>query len=341
MIITFGQATVSVITGLYGPPSNLGTGVCILLVIQLFVAGMVVILLDELLQKGYGLGSGINLFIATNICETIVWQAFSPSTYNQGKGIIPWFLMILFCGVGPEFEGAFVALFHLLATRKNKSKALYDAFFRSNLPNISNLLATGLIFVTVIYLQGFRVEIPVKSSRLRGSRGSFPVKLFYTSNMPIMLQSALTSNIFMISQMLYNKFPDNFIIRLVGVWEPHEGSSQFFATSGFAYFMTPPHSFVEAFKDPVHFAVYVFFMLGMCALFSTTWIEVSGSSPRDVAKQLKEQQTVIAGHRENSMYQVLKKIIPQAAMVGGLVIGLLSVFADLMGISQNTFTFCF
>ena len=36
-------------------------------VIQLIVAALIVILLDELLQKGYGLGSGINLFIATNI----------------------------------------------------------------------------------------------------------------------------------------------------------------------------------------------------------------------------------------------------------------------------------
>ena len=55
-------------------------------VLQLFVAGIVVLLLDELLQKGYGLGSGISLFIATNICETIVWKAFSPATLNTGKG---------------------------------------------------------------------------------------------------------------------------------------------------------------------------------------------------------------------------------------------------------------
>lgn len=53
---------------------------------QLFVAGMIVLLLDELLQKGYGLGSGISLFIATNICETIVWKAFSPTTVNTGRG---------------------------------------------------------------------------------------------------------------------------------------------------------------------------------------------------------------------------------------------------------------
>ncbi len=62
--------------------------ICCLL-LQLFVAGMIVLLLDELLQKGYGLGSGISLFIATNICETIVWKAFSPTTVNTGRGKKP------------------------------------------------------------------------------------------------------------------------------------------------------------------------------------------------------------------------------------------------------------
>ena len=38
-----------------------------LLIIQLIVAALIVILLDEPLKKGYGLGSGINLFIAINI----------------------------------------------------------------------------------------------------------------------------------------------------------------------------------------------------------------------------------------------------------------------------------
>ena len=86
MIITLGQAIVYVMTGMYGDPSNIGPGVCLLIIIQLFIAGLIVLLLDELLQKGYGLGSGISLFIATNICETIVWKAFSPATVNTGRG---------------------------------------------------------------------------------------------------------------------------------------------------------------------------------------------------------------------------------------------------------------
>ena len=84
--MTLGQAIVSVVSGFYGPPKEIGAGICLLLVLQLFIAGLIVLLLDELLQKGYGLGSGISLFIATNICENIIWKAFSPTTYNTGKG---------------------------------------------------------------------------------------------------------------------------------------------------------------------------------------------------------------------------------------------------------------
>ncbi|RRT77287.1 hypothetical protein B296_00025439 [Ensete ventricosum] len=57
---------------MYGSVSQLGTGNAILIILQLFFAGIIVICLDELLQKGYGLGSGISLFIATNICTNLV-----------------------------------------------------------------------------------------------------------------------------------------------------------------------------------------------------------------------------------------------------------------------------
>lgn len=205
MVIALGQGTVYVLTGLYGSPSSLGAGVCLLLILQLVSASLIVILLDELLTKGYGLGSGISLFIATNICESIVWKAFSPNTVNTGRG--------------PEFEGAIIALFHLLFTWNDKTRALKEAFYRDRLPNIMNLLATVAVFAAVIYLQGFRIEIPIKSSKMRGQRGTYPVKLFYTSNMPIMLQSALTSNVFLVSQMLASRFPENLLVRLLGVWE--------------------------------------------------------------------------------------------------------------------------
>lgn len=56
--------------------------------------------------------------------------------------------------------------------------------------------------------------------------------------------------------------------------------------------MSPPHTIKEALIDPIHTALYVAFVVSACALFSKTWIEVSGSGPREIAKQLKDQQMV-------------------------------------------------
>ncbi len=43
-------------------------------------------LLDELLQKGWGFGSGISLFIAAGVAQTIWWNALAPlGPLSDGK----------------------------------------------------------------------------------------------------------------------------------------------------------------------------------------------------------------------------------------------------------------
>ena len=44
-------------------------------------------------------------------------------------------------------------MFHLLATRTDKVRGLREAFYRQNLPNLMNLLATIFVFGIVIYFQ--------------------------------------------------------------------------------------------------------------------------------------------------------------------------------------------
>jgi len=316
MIITICQGTAYVLSGMYGDVKELGFGNTTLIIIQLFFAGVVVLVLDELLQKGYGLGSGISLFIATNICENIVWKAFSPTTINTGRGT--------------EFEGAIIALFHLLITRTDKVRALKEAFYRQNLPNCTNLLATALVFCVVIYFQGFRVDLPVKYQKQRGQPGSYPIKLFYTSNIPIILQTALVSNLYFLSQLLYKRFSDNILVNLLGRWQDG-GSGQSLPVGGLAYYISPPVNTADIFADPFRTCFYVAFVLTACTLFSKTWPEVSGSSAKDVAKQLRDQQMTMRGHRDTSLEKELQRYIPTAAAFGGLCIGALSVTADFMG----------
>lgn len=131
-------------SGAYGAPSKLGAGNCLIILLQLSFSGVIVSLLDDLLNKGYGLGSGISLFIATNICENIIWKSFSPMTLSTQSGT--------------EFEGSVINLIYLLFTKPGLA-GLYNAFYRTSAPNLNNLLATILVFLVVIYFQGFKNEI--------------------------------------------------------------------------------------------------------------------------------------------------------------------------------------
>jgi len=309
--ITLMQATMYVYSGMYGSPSQMGTGNCVAIIAQLFTAGVLVLLLDDLL-KNYGMGSGINIFIATNICEQIIWKSFSPTTFNTGRG--------------PEFEGALIATFHKLITRQDKMVALREAFYRTNLPNLTNLMSTIVVFLIVIYVQGFKVELPIRSNRQRGTTGgTFPIKLFYTSNIPVILQTAVVSHMFFFSKMLYARYGSNLIVQFFGTWVGNK------ATGGLAYYLTPPDGFGAILVEPLHFGLYVLFVLGTCAGFSVLWLEISNQSSTHVAKQLEAQGLVISGFRSQGVVKVLDRYIPIAAAFGGICIGTLSIFADLMG----------
>ena len=85
-------------TGMYGEPSDIGASVCLLIIVQLFVAGLILLLLlDELLQKG----SGISLFIETSARRSSGRASPQPPSTPAGS-----------------------PLYHLLATRQDEVRAL-------------------------------------------------------------------------------------------------------------------------------------------------------------------------------------------------------------------------
>ena len=75
----------------------------------------------------------------------------------------------------------------------------------------------------------------------------------------------------------------------LGVWND-AGAGRAYPIGGLCYYLSPPETLGSILTDPIHAVLYISFMLGSCAFFSKTWIDVSGSSAKDVAKQLREQQ---------------------------------------------------
>ena len=77
--------------------------------------------LDEILSKGYGLSSGISLFIVTDISENIMRKSFGPFTVPSERGI--------------EYKGAIINTANLLMMKKINVEAIHRAFYRNNAPN--------------------------------------------------------------------------------------------------------------------------------------------------------------------------------------------------------------
>lgn len=182
-------------------------------------------------------------------------------------------------------------------------------------------------------LQNLKVEMKLMSRKVRGYRVPYQIKLFYTGNIPIILQMLFVQNIYFIAQILQSKFRGNFIVGLLGKWKDFDMAGHQAPIGGLAYYITPPQSLYDIQKDPVHAVVYIIFMMGSCAFFSRMWIDISGTSSRDIAKQLMGQDLFIEGMKENNEAMViyLNRYIPIAASFGGCCIGALTIFADFMG----------
>ena len=317
ILMTVGEAVAYVISGMYGDVRELGAGNSILIILQLFVAGMIVITLDELLQKGYGLGSGISLFIATNICETIVWKSFSPTTINTGRGTE---------FEGPSSRSSTSSLAADTVSRRAQGGLLPPEPAQHHQPDVDRghlprrHLLPGLPrrpSVKYRHSVACRARTRSSSSTRRTCRSS--------------CRRRLVSNLYFLAAPVQG-YLNNFLVCLFGKWKDEEtGGPRAAPRGGLVYYISPPSSISEVLDDPLHAVIYLAFILVACALFSKTWIEVSGSSAKDVAKQLRDQQMVMKGHRDSSLAKELNRYIPTAAAFGGMCIGALTVVADFMG----------
>ncbi|KAG7819538.1 hypothetical protein KL928_002212 [Ogataea angusta] len=63
------------------------------------------------------------------------------------------------------------------------------------------------------------------------------------------------------------------------------------------------------------------------------WSNISGSSGRDIAKQFKEQDITLIGHRDTAVGKELGKIIPVASTTGALIVSVVVCSVEALGLS--------
>ena len=71
----FTEALVYVLSGVYGAIQSIGAGNGILIVMQLLTVGIILVLLEDAHQKGYGITSSfVSLAMVLNTCSEVIWQ---------------------------------------------------------------------------------------------------------------------------------------------------------------------------------------------------------------------------------------------------------------------------
>jgi len=286
---------------------------------QLIGASIIVMFMEELIQKGWGIGSGISLFIACGVAQQILWCLFSPLAAGDGGmiGIFPFIIQQAQLGMLFEWTG------------------FMDVFFRSNqLTSIFVLLLTIAILLILVYTQGMKVEIPIVSTKYRGFAATYPIKLMYVSNIPVILASALTANAVFMGQMLWSQLnPRNAspFFNILGQFDPTSPSTPI---GGFVYYITPPRGLDLVALDPMRGVLYVLFMIGIVVIFGNLWVELGGLSSKKAAQNLLDADVVIPGFRRSNkpVEMLLNKYIPSVTILGSVILGLIAGVSDILGV---------
>jgi preprotein translocase SecY subunit len=325
IVLTGVQAGAYILSGMYGALSG---PVTLIIFLQLIAAGIVVMMMDELVQKGWGLGSGISLFIMAGVAQSIVWQTFSPPT-----GLFYGTLTSYLNHISP-FDGANAALVYIFGS----SSGYY--------PSLIGFIATIVVFLVIIYLQGVRIELPMSYAGYKGFRSRYPIKLLYVSNLPVIFASALFANVYFFTQLLWSQLgrPDpgtNLLFQIIGDYNTTivtnadgSQSTNVYPISGLAYLTSPPNGLMNVAIDPLRAAAYLGILVAFCAVFSLIWLEVGGLGPGKVAKQLMSSGMQIPGYRRSGrpIEAILKRYIPVVTVLGGIIVGLVAGLSDMVGV---------
>jgi len=310
-IVIVAESTVYGIA-VYGPGVTDPT-IMYILIGQLMGASIIIMFLDETIQKGWGLGSGISLFIMAGVTQQILWSLFSPIAAGDGFSI----------GIFPFIGQSAMA------------GDLTDVFFRYNqLPSIFGLALTAGILLILVYTQGIKIEIPIVSTKYRGFSAVYPIKLMYVSNIPVILASALTANAVFIGQMLWanlNPANNSAIMNFLVQFDPTSPSTPI---GGLVYYITPPRGLDVVALDPMRAVGYVIFMIAIVIVFGKLWVELGGLSPKSAAKNLLDADVQVPGFRRSNqpIEALLNRYIPSVTLIGSGILGLLAGVSDVLGV---------
>lgn len=279
-----------------------GTGLILFTILQIAFGSIILMFMDEIVSK-WGIGSGISLFIAGGVSQTIITGSLNPlQRAGAFQGAIPSFLQQMIAG-------------------------------SMNWAILFPVIATVIVFLVIVFAESMRLEIPLSYGGIRGIGGRFPLKFFYVSNIPVILAAALLANVSMWTSAVGVDL-SNPPVEMSGIQQAVFTIGRY-VTAGELHGIISPDRYMILFDGRVilHLIIYTLVFIMLCVLFGQFWVQTTGMDSESVAKQIREGGMQIPGFRRDRrvIKKVLDKYIPQITVISSIAVGLVAVVADLMG----------
>ena len=291
LIITIVGGILVILSGHFGHDLNFADQ--ILIFPQLFIGGVIIIYLDEIIRKGWGYGSGISLFIIGVGLGKITQGLIAPNIFFEGlnkilsaKGIV--FAFLYWTGE----EGLCAAIGNLMFRySSNPSHNL-------NLPSLSlfSVIITCVLFLFVIYVETRQEKAEIHSETSE--------KAYFTALIPLLLVTTVFAIVRFISYFFWqtgggvnSTRPLTFIL---GSFRLDLFTEQMVPTGGLVYFLTPPFSILDGIlNDPVPTIIQVIIYSSIFFLlfrwFTKMGFRIMGLNPEDQnTKEIEKRWTKIA-----------------------------------------------
>ncbi|MEZ0318749.1 MAG: preprotein translocase subunit SecY [Pyrobaculum sp.] len=298
------EATAYVLGGQFGQVTPVGGA---LVVLQLLIATVIIMLLDDMMSKGWGIGSAISLIIFLGVARQIFLSLFSWDVFpqlGQVVGLLPALGIALYDAFVNGNSGALLTLINRTYD-VNRQQVI--------LPDIIGLVATILLGYVILYLEMMKVNIPVASAQFRGIKFTIPLRFVYVSVLPIIFT---TYSLLLVGQLLY-PLGNNPVVGAV-----------------LEVIFLPNRPFLYAGLNPVfmllHYVVYV----ALAITFAWVWVQLAGLSAEDQARQFAQSQLYVPGFRQSDrvLAKILERPINALTIISGFIAGSFAALGNILGV---------
>jgi preprotein translocase subunit SecY len=338
--------------------------ISLLIFIQVFIGGSLIVYMDEVVSK-WGVGSGVGLFIVAGISQQLVTGIINPALGDAGLpvGIIPKWIDIfskglisfdtIFTSEGLRFiliTGGILALIStimiILLVVLVESTRVEIPLAHSRVRGARGRFPVKLVYASVlpmILVRAIQANIEMVGALLAGKIGTVTtasvtgegVTTVYTGYTSLLGNFISEARYDAITGAAMSGSSPQPVSGLMYYLSPIYGPSDWIpsmvsSTGGMTELGFSP---IAGYQILLHVLTDSAFLIIGGVLFAIFWIETTGMGPKSVAAKIHNSGLQVPGYRRNpaSIEKLMERYIPKVTVIGGVIIGILTVIASLLG----------